>query len=267
MLLTSGGGTVVDESTLTQFLNYFKNGNYLGAVLTFVVGYILYRVLYSLTKKLVKRSHLDGLIRSFLLSSIRILLLLMLLLAVAQQLGIPISSVLVVFSTLGLAVSLSMQNYLGNLAGGLVILLTKPFQLGDIIEVEGTTGKILKIDLYYTKLNTYENKSVYIPNGKMANAVVINGTREEHRRADFVLKIPDDMDLEAVRARLLELIAANPLCRTEPAPSVPVTGIGYHSVLVTVYAWADAADWWTLKCQLMESIALEYKGTGMRTVG
>ena len=266
MLLTSTTEATIDENALNQFLSYFKNGNYLGAVLTFVIGYILYRVLYSLTKKLIRRTHLDGLVRSFLLSSIRIVLLLMLLLAVAQQLGIPISSVLVVFSTLGLAISLSMQNYLSNLAGGIVILLTKPFQLDDIIEVEGVTGKILKIDLYYTKVNTYENKSVYVPNGQMANAVVVNGTREDRRRADFVLKIPDDMDLQATRERLLDIITANPLCRKDPAPSVPVTGIGYRSVLVTVYAWADADDWWTLKCQLLENIALEYKGTGLRTI-
>lgn len=256
----------MDETMLTQFLNYFKNGNFLGAVIVLIVGYILYRTLYSLCKKLFSKTKLDGLVRSFLLSSIRIVLLLMLVLAVAQQLGIPISSILVVFSTLGLAVSLSLQNYLGNLAGGIVILLTKPFMLGDVIEAEGTTGKIIKIDLYYTKINTYENKSVYIPNGKMANAVVINGTREDMRRADFTLKIPDTMDLAATRARILEIIKSNPLSKEEPAPSVPVTGIGYQSAMVTVYAWAEADSWWTLKCELLEALCEEFRGTGLRTV-
>ncbi len=223
----------------------------LGGVLILIVCWIAARVVSrALDKRLQRFEALDGTLRQFIVRGVRYLILTVTVLAVLAEFGIQTSSLIAVFGAVGLAVGLALQGTLSNVAAGFMLLLFRPFKVGNYIEAAGQAGTVKSIDLFVTELATPNNVQIIIPNAQIWGAAVVNYSFHKTRRADFVLGIDygDDMD-EAIRL-VEEVIAADPRCLTDPAPLVVVGELADNSVNLTIRVWCAASDYGNLKFAL-----------------
>ena len=214
----------------------------LSTLLLFLLCYAAGRILRHVVRRALARSRLSESVRHFFNQLLRFTVDFIILLIVADSLGIPVTSLLAVFSLLGLAVSLSIQSLLGNLINGIVLLFNKPFDVGDYIEVKGVSGTVKQIALFQTKINTIDNKLIYIPNSDVASSTIINYTGEALRRVDLSYDASFESPAENVRAAILACAASLPEVLTAPAPEVVVESFGTSNVRYTARLWAKNAD-------------------------
>ena len=173
---------------------------------------------------------------------------------VADSLGIPVTSLLALFSVLGLAVSLAVQDVLGNVAGGLVILFAKPFQIGDYIEADAGSGTVAAIDLTYTQLDTADGLRLMIPNSLLSDSKITNYTQLGTRRIDHAVTASYDDPIPAVRAACLEAVSMTPDILPDPAPAVVVTNYGESAIEYHVRCWSKVDTYWNANYALLENI-------------
>lgn len=219
-----------------------------------LVGIIIIRILTTLLDRLLKRSRLAAPIRGYLHSIVRTGLWFVLILVVAESLGIHTTSLIALFSVAGLAVSLALQNTLSNLAGGLMILVSKPFSVGDFVETEGVSGTVAESGLSYSKLITIDNKTVFLPNSQLAASKIINYTAQGRRRVDLNLTASYDAPTQVVKDAILEAVAAIPQVHKDPAPVVRLSEYQSSSIQYVVRVWTDAADYWSVYYDLLEGV-------------
>lgn len=219
-----------------------------------LVGIIIIRILTTLLDRLLKRSRLAAPIRGYLHTIVRTGLWFVLVLVVAESLGIHTTSLIALFSVAGLAVSLALQNTLSNLAGGLMILVSKPFSVGDFVETEGVSGTVAESGLSYSKLITIDNKTVFLPNSQLAASKIINYTAQGRRRVDLNLTASYDAPTQVVKDAILEAVAAIPQVHKDPAPVVRLSEYQSSSIQYVVRVWTDAADYWNVYYDLLEGV-------------
>ncbi|MEG1395436.1 MAG: mechanosensitive ion channel family protein, partial [Oscillospiraceae bacterium] len=212
----------------------------------------------SITKLKVERS-----LHTFIKSSIRIALWFLVILIVADSVGIPITSLVALFSVVGLAVSLSIQGILSNLAGGILILISKPFKVGDYIEAGTTGGTVVDIALVYTKLKTVDNKIIFVPNKDVSSAKITNYTSQELRRVDLTLSVDYAADMELVKKTLLEVIQRQPKSLLAPDPVVRVNDYKESAVEYVVRVWCATDDYWDLRFDLLEQAKKAFDEAGI----
>jgi small conductance mechanosensitive channel len=223
-----------------------------------LVGYILIRILCGIIHRVLAKSSLDGALHTFIISCTKIVLWIMVAITALNYIGIPVSAFLAALGAAGVAVALALKDSLGNFAGGILIILTKPFSKGDYIEDGETGGKVEKIDLLYTTLMTYDNKVITIPNGKLANSTVINYTKAESRRVDCKFSVGYHDDLGKVRDVLLAVAESSPAIYQEPAPAFGISGHGDSGVGVDLMVWCDTKDYWDVRNYLQEQVKLAF---------
>ena len=207
------------------------------SLLLLIVCYVLVRILCSALKRLLKRSHLSTDLQNYFLKFTRFFLDFIVLLIVADSLGIPITSLLAVFSLLGLAVSLSLQSLLSNLFSGIYLLWEKPFVAGEYVAIGGVEGNVKQVSLFHTQILTLDNKLVLIPNSDVSSATVINYTREGKLRIDVPLCAGYDDAPEAVRSAILDCAAGIEGVLAEPAPRVLISGYGDSNINYIARIW------------------------------
>lgn len=190
--------------------------NLLSSIIVLAVGYIVYRILYKVTKKAFERSRMDVTLKNFILPVIRIVMLVVLCLVTLSTAGVPTASLLAVFGAVGLAVSFAVKDSLANLAGGVLLLLSKPFVVGDTVEVEGVTGTVKSISILYTYIDTFDNRLVLIPNGQISSEKILNHSAEPSRRLDLVFDISYSDDAEKAKALIREIAATHPMVLNGP---------------------------------------------------
>jgi small conductance mechanosensitive channel len=216
------------------------------AILILVIGWIAIKYLIKIIHKIMDKREVDPSVIGFTLPLIRIGLKIILIITVIQRLGVETTSFLAVLGTAGLAIGLALQGTLSNFAGGVIILVLKPFRVGDFIEAQGYTGTVHTIKLFTTILKTVDNKTVIIPNGALANGNILNFTHEPTRRVDWIFSIGYGNDVNSAFAIIKELIADDKRIFSEPAPFVALHAMADSSVNLVVRVWANTEDYWDI---------------------
>ncbi|MBQ4578172.1 MAG: mechanosensitive ion channel [Clostridia bacterium] len=263
LYLTAAEGTAESGAWLSA-LSKLNLHSILSALVILLVGYVLVKWVCKLLDKLLSRNgKLDASIRSILVNVIRILLLFLLLLTCADKLGLPTDSIITLLGTFGLAFSLAMQSSLSNLAGGLFILGSKPFETGDYVSVAGAEGTVTQIGFIHTALTTVDNKVIHVPNSTITGSVVTNFSSSQ-RRVDLTIPVSYNCSLEQAKKVIENVIARDSRVLQEPAaPFVRVWDLGASAVDIAVRVWCDGADYWELRSWLVENIKNELDKEGI----
>lgn len=224
------------------------------AALVLVVGILLSRLVTKIISQAMKRSNVEDSARSFLVSVIKTALYVLVLIMSLSVLNVPMSSIITVLGAAGLAVSLALQNCLTNLCGGFIILFSKPFAAGDMVELDGTMGIVKSIGVLYTKLQTSDGKSVLIPNGNVSNAKLINYTETPTRRIDLKYEISYSADYRMARQLIISVVSENEMILDEPAPVIRMASHNESSIAIDVLVWAYNENYKEVTYTLNEEI-------------
>ena len=238
-------------------------GKILVAILVFIVGRIVIKALVKGLDKLKGFSRLEPTVQSFLHSLIRIGLNVVLIIAIIQVLGIPMTSVLTVLASAGLAVGLSLQGALSNCAGGLMILIFKPFRVGDYVSASGAEGTVKEITVFYTTLLTIDNKRITVPNGSLMNANVTNFSSEELRRVDLVFKAAFGSDNNLVQGIMLKAAEETRGVLRSPEPFARFSGCADNAQEYTLRAWCKSGDYWDVYFDLLGNVSAAFGQAGI----
>ena len=254
---------------MDQFLQNVLNlvttygGKIILAIVVLLVGNFVIKRVLKLVKKSLGKSKLDEAVKKIAEKFIKALLYVVLIIAVVDILGVSMSSVIAILASCGLAVGLALQGALTNLAGGIMILIFKPFKLGDYIEGSGSEGVVKDISIFYTTLMTLDNKKVCIPNGDLMNANITNYSSEETRRVDLDYKITNDADAEQVKQVLLGACAATKGVLSDPAPFARMSGVDDDTYIFTVRAWCKTPAYWDTYFDLIENCSKTLQENGI----
>ena len=235
----------------------------LAAAVVFFLGRIVVRFLNNLFTKMLSRRKIDVGVQSFLRSAVNILLTVLLVVSVIGALGISTTSFAALLASAGVAIGMALSGNLQNFAGGLIILLFKPYKVGDWIEAQGVQGRVTEIQIFHTILTMVDNKVVYIPNGSMSTAVVINYTRNETRRVEWTIGVDYGEDVERVRAAIRGVVDADARILADPAPFVAVGALADSSVNIVVRVWTRQEDYWAVFHETYQKIYAEFNRQGI----
>lgn len=239
----------LSEAWLPVVLEY--SGKLTLAVITLLVGWWLISRLTSSIGRMLEARKVDRALSSFISSLVSIVLRILLLISVASMIGVETTSFIAMIGAAGLAIGLALQGSLANFAGGVLIMLFRPFRAGDWIEAQGVSGSVDSIQIFHTTLKTADNKVVIVPNGALSNGHITNYSREPRRRADINIGIDYSSDIKKAREVLLE-IAQDPRVHVEPAPVVLVTGLGDSAVNLSLRVWVATGDFWPVTFSFTE---------------
>lgn len=247
-----------------QFLKFLtdKGPKVLAAIVIIAVGLILTRVLTKLMKKALSKSHLEPTSHKFLLTLARYSLYILVFIIALSTLGVDMTSLITVLGVGGLAVSLAVKDSLANLAGGFIVLFTKPFKVGDFVEFDGISGTVNTINIFQTKLLTFDNKAIFIPNGQVSAAKITNYSAEENRLLALPFSISYDENINRAKAVIQTVLDQNEMVLTEPAPAIRVTEYSSSCVNLSIRVWVKTEQYWDANFALMEEIksALDKNG-------
>lgn len=233
------------------------------AVIVFVIGLILIKFLLKGLKAVMKKSKLDPICHKFFLSLIKITLYALLFIIVLSTLSIPMTPIITVLGAAGLAIGLAVQDSLSNLAGGFILLFSKPFNVGDFVDVSGVVGTVKHINILQTKLLTVDNKSIIIPNGQVSTAKLINYSSEANRRLDLTISVSYSEDIALVKQILADIVAAEELALLDPPPTIRLCEHANSSINFTVRVWVKTEDYWELNFNLLEQIKIVFDKRGI----
>lgn len=231
----------MSEAWLPVALEY--GGKLILALITLLIGWWLIGKLTASIGRLLEVRNVDRALSSFICSLVSIVLRVLLLISVASMIGVETTSFIAMIGAAGLAIGLALQGSLANFAGGVLIMLFRPFRAGDWIEAQGVSGSVDSIQIFHTTLKTADNKVVIVPNGSLSNGHITNYSREARRRADINIGIDYASDIKRAREVLLA-IAKDPRVHVEPEPVVVVTGLGDNAVNLSLRVWVATGDFW-----------------------
>jgi small conductance mechanosensitive channel len=237
--------------------------NVLLALIFLLVGLKAISLLLKILTKGLKKGNVDPTLIPFARNLTAWLLRFMLLVSVASMIGVETTSFVAILGAAGLAVGLALQGTLSNFAGGVLLLLFKPYRAGDYISVQGEEGFVEKIDLFYTRIMAFDRRVITLPNGAIANGNIINHSEEKVRRVDMVFGIHYGSDLKKAKEVLTDLVKKHPKVLKEPEPIIAVTGLGDSSVDIIVRPYATWDDYWDVKWDIIEEAKLELEANGI----
>tara|TARA_R110002167_G_scaffold141815_1_gene330186 strand:+ start:242 stop:1051 length:810 start_codon:yes stop_codon:yes gene_type:complete len=216
----------------------------IGAILIYIIGSWVIKKLVGVARKGMTKQEYDESLKKFLLSLVKWALTIFLIITVISTLGVETTSFAALIAAAGLAIGLALQGSLSNFAGGVLLIIFKPYKIGDLIEAQGVLGNVKEIEIFTTKLITPQNKLAIIPNGAMANGNIINYTAEGKMRVDTTVGVSYDSDLQKTKEALLAMLVANPKVLKDPAPSVNVSELADSSVNLAVRPFCKPEDYW-----------------------
>ena len=224
------------------------------AIVVFLVGRWIVRRLNKLLAKILEKRHVEASLSTFVKSLVNITLTLLLIIEVIGVLGIETSSFIALFASAGVAIGMALSGTLQNFAGGVMILLFKPFKVGDTIEAQGQSGTVREIQIFNTILATPDNKIIIIPNGGLSTGLMKNYSREATRRVDWEFGIAYGDDYTKARAVIARLLDADGRVLKDPAYFIALTSLGESSVNIVVRAWVNAGDYWGVYFDMNEKV-------------
>jgi small conductance mechanosensitive channel len=232
------------------------------ALVIYVIGKWIAKRLTGVVKKLMTAKDSDPTLINFISNMVYAILLVAVILASLDTLGLPVTSLIAIVGAAGLAVGLALKDSLGNFASGVMLVMFRPFVKGDVVEVAGVVGKVDEVRIFSTILTTPDNKQIIIPNGQVAADTITNYTAHDQRRVDLVFGVGYDDDLKVARAVLVKLCADHPKILDDPATNIFVMNLGDSSVDFAVRPWARTEDYWTVWGDLLEQGKLELEAAG-----
>ncbi|SEN11972.1 small conductance mechanosensitive channel [Pseudomonas sp. ok272] len=232
------------------------------AVVTLAIGWWLINRLTHKVGKLLALRNADLALQGFISSLANIILKVLLVVSVASMIGVETTSFVAAIGAAGLAIGLALQGSLANFAGGVLILLFRPFRIGDFIEAQGTAGTVDSIQIFHTIIRTGDNKTVIVPNGVLSNGIITNTNRQPTRKVVFDVGVNYDADLQAARAVLLEL-AKDERVLADPEPVAVVSTLGDSSITVSLRVWVKTADYWDVMFHFNEHSRDRLKEAGI----
>lgn len=233
------------------------------AILIFVVGRYVIRLINKLIANMLERRRVEPTIQSFLKSFTNILLTILLVITVISALGVNTTSFAALLASAGVAIGMALSGNLQNLAGGIILLLFKPYKIGDYIEAQGANGVVQEIQIFHTIILTVDNKQIYIPNGALSSGSITNYSAKELRRVDWTVGVEYGTDVEKVRAALMKLIDADNRILKDPAPFIALRELASSSVDFTVRGWVKGADYWGVFFDMNKQIYEEFNRQGI----
>ena len=224
----------------------------LAAIAIWIIGaFVIKQVLRALKKLMLVRNY-DESLQKFLLNLLRWVLKIVLIIVVLGTLGVETTSFAAILAAAGLAIGLALQGSLANFAGGVLIMLFKPFKIGDLIEAQGQVGVVKEIQIFTTKLTGLSNREIIIPNGSLSNGNIITFSTEGTRRADLVFGVGYESDIKKTKAVLMSVLTANPKVLQTPEPTVNVLELADSSINFAVRPWCKAEDYWAVYFETTE---------------
>jgi len=233
------------------------------AIAIFVVGKIVAKMVLGLLGKVLKRSKMDDMLVNFILSISNAILLLVIIVAALDRLGVDTTSLIAIVGAAGLAIGLSLQDSLKNFAAGVMLLLFKPFKAGDFIEAAGVSGVVDEISIFTSTMHTVDNRSVIVPNGAIYSGVIINYSAQDTRRVDMVFGIGYEADLRQAKQLLADIIAEDDRILKDPATVIAVSELADSSVNFIVRPWVNSADYWGVLWDTTEKVKLRFDEAGI----
>lgn len=226
------------------------------AAIVFVIGIFLIKLIRKIVNKSMKKVNADAGVTGFIDSLLKVALFIILIFGIASNLGVDAASIIAILGSAGVAIGLALQGSLSNLAGGVLILILKPFKVGDYI-VDNSTGKegvVSEIQIFYTKLLTFDNQLIVLPNGNLANSAITNVSKENTRRIDIKVGVSYSSDLKLTKDVLLNMITSDEVTIKDKELSVAVVELGSSSVILNVRFWVLSNDYWDAKFKITENI-------------
>ncbi len=233
------------------------------AVAIFIVGRMIAKALRGLLEKMLRKSRMDDILINFVTSIANILMLLIVVVAALDQLGVDTTSMIALVGAAGLAVGLALQGSLQNFAAGVMLIVFRPFKEGDFVEVAGVSGIVEVITIFSTVMRTVDNKEVIVPNGAIYSGVITNYSARDTRRVDMVFGIGYDDDLKKAKALLEDIINSDSRVLKDPAPVIAVSELADSSVNFVVRPWVNAADYWDVLFETTEAVKLRFDAEGI----
>lgn len=233
------------------------------ALVILILGLIVTKICLKIFNKVISKANIEKTTHTFLKSFVRILMLTIVLMIFLTLIGVPMTSIVAVVGAAGLALSLSLQQSLSNVAGGLLIIFSKPFKAGDFIETHNISGTVESISILYTKISTLDNKISFVPNGIVANEVITNYTGRENRRLDMEFAIGYNDDFRKAKRLIEQVIADNKLALDSPAPLVRMNSHGESAIMIITKVWVRTDDYWDLKYDLLEQVKEAFDKNGI----
>ncbi|MGB1043067.1 MAG: mechanosensitive ion channel family protein [Tenacibaculum sp.] len=254
---------------MEEYLDKFQNllVDYTPKVITalaiLIVGLFVIKFIVSTTKKLMNKRGVDVTLQKFLGDLLSWALKALLFVTVVSQLGVATTSFAAIIGAAGLAIGLALQGSLSNFAGGALIMIFKPFKIGDLIEAQGVIGVVKEIQIFTTHINTPGNKLAIIPNGSLSNGNIINYTAEGKLRVDLTFGVSYDADIKQTKEILMDVLTSNSKVLQDPAPTVNVSELADSSVNFAVRPWANVADYWDVYFETTENVKLALDKAGI----
>ena len=239
-------------------------GRILAALIIFIIGKLIVNWINRLFAKMLEKRKVDASIQSFLKSIVNITLLVLLFLAVIGKLGIELTSFAALLASAGVAIGMALSGNLSNFAGGVIILVFRPYKVGDYIEAStGASGTVTDIQIFHTVLTTPDNRVVFAPNGAMSGAVVTNYSRKDTRRVDFSFGVEYGTDFELAKSTIMEVISKDSRILKDPAPFIELGALADSSVNITVRVWVNAADYWGVNFDMNKNVYATFNEKGI----
>jgi small conductance mechanosensitive channel len=237
--------------------------NLLIALAIFYFGKLFISLAVRGLRNVMRRQEVDKTLETFVTNLVRMVLLVVVVIAAIGQLGIETTSFIAIFGAAGLAVGLALQGSLSNFAAGVLIVLFRPYRVGDFVEAAGISGSVEKVQILTTILKTGDNKQIIVPNGQIMDSIITNYSANEKRRVDMVVGVSYDDDLDKVRATIQELVAADERILDDPACTIAVSALADSSVNFVVRPWVKTADYWGVMFDLTEAIKKRFDKEGI----
>lgn len=234
----------------------------LKALLIFIIGRYIIKFISKLVKNVLVKRGVDPSVRSFLNSLLNVILMILLIISVIGALGVQTTSFAALLASAGVAIGMALSGNLSNFAGGLIILIFKPYKVGDFISVSEGSGTVAEIQIFHTVINTSENLRMYIPNGSLSSGY-INNYNIEKRRIEWMIGIDYGEDFDKVKATILEILAQDDRILPEPLPLIELHTLDASSVNVVVRVWAPASDYWGVYFNINQKIYKTFNERGI----
>lgn len=235
----------------------------LAAIVIYLVGRMIIAIVNHILARNAKRKTMDPEVRSFMNSAIRIGLNILIIIAVIGALGIETSSFAALLASAGVAIGMALSGQMQNLAGGILILIQRPYRIGDYIITNGTEGTVTSIQIFTTKMLTPDNREVTIPNGAISSAVLINVTAQKTRRIDFSFGVEYNTDVDKVRQALKAIVDADKDILKDPEPMIAVEDLADSSVNIKLRIWVESPNYWDVTFRTKEAVYKKFNEEGI----
>ena len=255
--------------TIAEVVEYVTNAaltlgsKIIQIIVIWLVGRWLSKRLISMVKTMMKKKETDASIQTFLVSFIDIVALIVLLIIIISVVGIDTSSFVALFASAGVAIGMALSGTLQNFAGGVMVLLFRPYKVGDYIEAQGQAGTVKEIQIFNTLLQTPDNRIIIVPNGPLSTGIINNYSRESKRRVDLVYSISYGDDFELAKSVLLDIIGKDERIMKDPAPFIELGELGASSIDIKVRVWCNSADYWGVFFDMNKTVYKTFPEKGL----